>query len=326
MDSSIPFVAQTWLRVYHALPRCKLPLLRLDISLTLASFVYLTCVRFVIPFLLSNFLGWPEGDINTSLASASVVSMFHSVPLCIGLIVAFSTQKYSPIAKFDEAPTWWREFSDALLQFCTGYMVYDSLVNSCWLRWDGERFQLTDDDYLFLAHHFMTSFYMTSTRIIQAGHMSAMICMLLGTSIVFLESKQRHLTLVLFLTNTRRQRKKKGELTNPFMNFYMIGGLNTALNCCMSQSLEKLYATNEIVFAVLYNIFRVILAPVFLIPVTYQLVLTKKGRENIPLPLALFWSLMIYGVMFGSASWIVKCHGIYMDYFAQVFESAGEEL
>lgn len=296
MDSSIPFVAQTWLRVYHALPRCKLPLLRLDISLTLASFVYLTCVRFVIPFLLSNFLGWPEGDINTSLASASVVSMFHSVPLCIGLIVAFSTQKYSPIAKFDEAPTWWREFSDALLQFCTGYMVYDSLVNSCWLRWDGERFQLTDDDYLFLAHHFMTSFYMTSTRIIQAGHMSAMICMLLG------------------------------ELTNPFMNFYMIGGLNTALNCCMSQSLEKLYATNEIVFAVLYNIFRVILAPVFLIPVTYQLVLTKKGRENIPLPLALFWSLMIYGVMFGSASWIVKCHGIYMDYFAQVFQSAGEEL
>jgi len=296
MDSSIPFVAQTWLRVYHALPRCKLPLLRLDISLTLASFVYLTCVRFVIPFLLSNFLGWPEGHINTSLASASVVSMFHSVPLCIGLIVAFSTQKYSPIAKFDEAPTWWREFADALLQFCTGYMVYDSLVNSCWLRWDGERFQLSDDDYLFLAHHFMTSFYMTSTRIIQAGHMSAMICMLLG------------------------------ELTNPFMNFYMIGGLNTALNCCMSQSLEKLYATNEIVFAVLYNIFRVILAPVFLIPVTYQLVLTKKGRENIPLPLALFWSLMIYGVMFGSASWIVKCHGIYMDYFAQVFESAGEEL
>jgi len=296
MDSSIPFVAQTWLRVYHALPRCKLPLLRLDISLTLASFVYLTCVRFVIPFLLSNFLGWPEGHINTSLASASVVSMFHSVPLCIGLIVAFSTQKYSPIAKFDEAPTWWREFADALLQFCTGYMVYDSLVNSCWLRWDGERFQLSDDDYLFLAHHFMTSFYMTSTRIIQAGHMSAMICMLLG------------------------------ELTNPFMNFYMIGGLNTALNCCMSQSLEKLYATNEIVFAVLYNIFRVILAPVFLIPVTYQLVLTKKGRETIPLPLALFWSLMIYGVMFGSASWIVKCHGIYMEYFAQVFESAGEEL
>lgn len=222
--------------------------------------------------------------------------MFHSVPLCIGLIVAFSTQKYSPIAKFDEAPTWWREFADALLQFCTGYMVYDSLVNSCWLRWDGERFQLSDDDYLFLAHHFMTSFYMTSTRIIQAGHMSAMICMLLG------------------------------ELTNPFMNFYMIGGLNTALNCCMSQSLEKLYATNEIVFAVLYNIFRVILAPVFLIPVTYQLVLTKKGRETIPLPLALFWSLMIYGVMFGSASWIVKCHGIYMEYFAQVFESAGEEL
>ena len=135
--------------------------------------------------------------------------------ICIGLIVAFSTQKYSPIAKFDEAPTWWREFADALLQFCTGYMVYDSLVNSCWLRWDGERFQLSDDDYLFLAHHFMTSFYMTSTRIIQAGHMSAIICMLLGTSIVFLESEQRHLTLVLFLTNTRRQRKKKANSRIP---------------------------------------------------------------------------------------------------------------
>jgi hypothetical protein len=172
-------------------------------------------------------------------------------------------------------------------------MVYDATINILWLRTDisssSESFipQLNDDDILFLGHHIMTSLYMTSSRVVQAGHMSAMTCMLLG------------------------------ELTNPLHNMFMLGEVAMKLDCCNGPNARFVHAFVSVAFAAMYNLFRVVLAPPILAHVTYCLIFTRNGRTNIPLALNLLWNFMIWAVVFGSTSWIIKCHKILMDYFFQ---------
>jgi hypothetical protein len=43
---------------------------------------------------------------------------------------------------------------------------------------------------------------------------------------------------------------------------------------------------------------------------------TKKGRANIPLGLNIFWNLLIWGVVFGSGSWIVKTYNMLANFVA----------
>jgi hypothetical protein len=212
-------------------------------------------------------------------------------------MVAFATQTCQPAARMGEAPLWWQKFADSLLQFCTGYMVYDALVNILYLRYDPSLHSivLNDDDKLFLVHHIMTSTYMTSARIIQAGHMSAMICMLLG------------------------------ELTNPLHNLYMMGEVAMKLDCCNGLTAQRFHAAISIAFAAMYNLFRAVLAPPVFAWVSYCLIVSKQGRTNIPLSLNLLWNFMIWAVVFGSSSWIVKCHGILVD-FMQGSSSNQNEL
>jgi hypothetical protein len=69
-------------------------------------------------------------------------------------------------------------------------------------------------------------------------------------------------------------------------------------------------------------LFRVVLAPPMFAGVSYCLLFTKKGWTNVPLPINLLWNLMIWAVVFGSTSWIVKCHGILMDFVAE-YNSGG---
>jgi hypothetical protein len=185
---------------------------------------------------------------------------------------------------------WWKKFVDALLQFCTAYMLYDATINVLWLRWNPTlvKFDFSPDDVLFLAHHIVTSFYMISARVIGAGHQSAMICMLLG------------------------------ELTNPFSNLYLIGELAMKLDCCNGPTAQQLHYITKISFAIMYNLFRVVIAPPFFAHTTYSLLLTKKGRTNVPLPLNIFWNILIWGVCFGSASWIIMCNQIILDYMSEL--------
>ncbi len=132
---------------------------------------------------------------------------------------------------------------------------------------------------------------MTSARYIQAGHMSAMTCMLLG------------------------------ELTNPLHNSFMIGENAMELDCCNSPKAQSIHTVISVTFAIMYNIFRAILAPLILGHVSYSLIVKKHGRTNIPILLNILWNLMIWGVVFGSTSWIIKCHGIYMDFISSSLTS-----
>eukprot|EP00536_Pseudo-nitzschia_multiseries_P011793 jgi/Psemu1/206933/e_gw1.420.56.1 len=210
--------------------------------------------------------------------------------LCPGLIVAFLTQSYDPAAKIsDQAKpnSWWPDLADSLLQFCTGYMIYDTLYSYIYMRWDSETggVVLADGDLLFISHHMATSIYMISARIIGAGYMSAMICMLLG------------------------------EITNPLHNLWFIGEEAMKLDCCNGPLATSLHSANTIVLGVSYFSIRAIVAPPFFAGVTYVLLCTKRGRDNVPLPLNVFWNFLIWGVCFGSASWIEKCYHIIVDYF-----------
>jgi hypothetical protein len=301
--STIPRVAQIWRYVYHAVPKVNFPFTNLPMSFSLASAAFLFTLRMMTEPLLISVFHWPEGATPTKESAASMVSICHSSLLCLGLIVSFQTQTYRPSQKLVEAPLWWQEFVDALIQFCTGYMIYDAIFNVILLRWSpGDRLPTFGlDDYLFLGHHIVTSTYMISTRVIKAGHMSAMMCMLLG------------------------------ELTNPLHNLYMIS--NNALtldnNCCNGELSQQLFTIISVSFAAMYFFFRVLFAPFFFLHITYDLLITKQGRTNIPLALNIFWNLMIWAVVFGSISWIQKCLGILVDFAsvsAGVAAVAKEEL
>jgi len=296
----IPVVANTYLKVVYALPEIKIPFTNLDISVSLLSAVFLTTVRLANESFLVRFFNWPENATPTKEAAASMASICHSTILCVGLIAAFLSQKYDVAAliKDQASKKWWPDFADALLQFCTGYMIYDTCVNILWLRWNPELMTVepTADDYLYLAHHMMCTFYMTSARVIGAGYMSAMICMLTG------------------------------EITNPLMNMYLMGEEAMKLGCCNGPTAQLIHYWVTIAFAAAYFFVRVVVGPAYFANLTYVLLFTKRGRENVPLPLNIFWNVLVWGVAFGSVSWIQKCYGILAEFAVGKTGTEAQEL
>lgn len=287
-NTPIPAVANFYVKLYHALPRVNVPFTSLNISFSLLGAFFLTIVRFSSENLLTNSFGWPEDSKPTHEAAACLTSICHSTILCSGLIVAFMHEKYDVAAKIKDqgaSKKWWPHLADALLQFCTGYMIYDTCVGIMWLRWNSElgTIELTEDDKLYLVHHMMTTFYMTSCRIVGAGYMSAMICMLTG------------------------------EITNPPMNFYLMFSLAMKLECCNGPLAQQFHYWNSIVFAASYFLVRVVIGPVFFACCTYVLC-TKRGRTNIPFALSIVWILLIWGVVFGSTSWVVRSYQMLADF------------
>lgn len=298
-ETPIPAAANLFLKVFYAVPAVNFPFTNLNVSVSLLGAAFLTCIRFSAESILVNSFGWPEGATVTMEAASSCASVCHSTILCTGLITAFLTQKYDVAAKIKDQGTdkkWWPDLADTLLQFCTGYMIYDTLVNVLWLRWNSElqTFEFTPDDILFLGHHAVTTFYMTSCRVIGAGYMSAMICMLLG------------------------------ELTNPLQNTWMIGELAMKLDCCNGPSAQNFHSWVTVAFAAAYFSMRAFIAPLFFLDVSYQL-LNKKGRANIPLVLNIFWNLMIWGVVFGSGSWVQKTYNILAEFKAETMGGEAQQ-
>lgn len=290
-EAPIPAVANFYLKFYHALPTVRVPFTNFDVSFSLLSALFLTSIRFASESLLVSFFGWPESSKITEEAAACCTAICHSTILCAGLIVAFLNEKYDVAAKIKDqgaSKKWWPHLADALLQFCTGYMIYDTCANLVWLRWNSElrTIEMTEDDKLYLVHHMMTTFYMTSARVIGAGYMSAMICMLLG------------------------------EITNPFMNFYLMGELAMNLECCNGSLAQQFHYWNTIAFAAAYFLVRVFIGPAFFANATYVLLFTKRGRTNVPFVFNIIWNLLIWGVAFGSGSWILKCYHILTDFAA----------
>eukprot|EP00934_Nitzschia_sp_Nitz4_P007202 Nitzschia sp. Nitz4//scaffold43_size134323//48137//49347//NITZ4_003295-RA/size134323-augustus-gene-0.233-mRNA-1//-1//CDS//3329551936//7192//frame0 len=284
----IPYVAKLWRSTYLVVPKLNFPGTEISISFSLVSAAFLILVRWLATKFLENVIGFPEGDE----AAASVAGVFHSSLLCPGLLAAFATHKYHPTEALSQAPRWWQQLADALLQFCTGYMIYDA-VFTCVIRLDPSVSwipALTADDTLFMVHHLMTSTYMTQARIYKAGHMSAMMCMLLG------------------------------EASNPIMNTWFVTAKAVTFDCCNGSAMLLIHKYIEIAFCIIYFLFRVVLGPIGCMHMSFKIVFSPEARKLLPWHVRLLWNIMIWGVVFGSYSWIVYCQELLTQHLAPVVE------
>mmetsp|Transcript_16168 Transcript_16168/g.22776 ORF Transcript_16168/g.22776 Transcript_16168/m.22776 type:complete len:302 (-) Transcript_16168:83-988(-) len=268
-----PWLLQKWQNLYNAVPKMCIPFTNYDMGFSVVSAVVIIIVRTIAQHAFIAY-GWPEENAMT--ASGSVGSIFHSMNLVPALMVILWTRPKDfilPSSKMG-GPQWWQDSTNAVLSFCIGYMIADSIVTYGVNNWvPGVGVVLKDGDEMYLAHHFMTAFYMISCRVIGAGHNSAMICMFMG------------------------------EATNPFHNMLYITTEAMKLDCCNGPMVQALHHKNEFVFSLLYCMFRTFLSFPWCLHITYD-ILIAKGRKNIPIVLRFIFTIMIWGVYFGSVPWI----------------------
>ena len=267
----IPPICQFWSSLESKLP--NLTIGGLNVSVTVASALFLTASRFLAEFMLVRVFGWPSNSLITKNASSSCGSIVHSTQLVPALIACFMTNKYNPSERLKDAPVWWQETASALLQFCTGYMIYDGILNIVWLKSQMQEGGISSEDLMFLGHHIATILYMTSTRIQQVGHQSAMICMLLG------------------------------ELSNPFHNSYLIMEMAQTLDCCNGPLSQAAFHFLNLAFALVYILLRVILAPAIFLHLTINLWL-HGPKQGIRWPVVAIYTFLIWAVEIGSIPWI----------------------
>jgi hypothetical protein len=222
----------------------------------------------------------------TTDAACSLASIIHAVALCSWLAILFAKlgwKNYIPSCKLsDHKAKDFQDASTACLQVCTGYMMFDSF----WLvkdTYDLGLQPLTEFDYMVIAHHFMTSLYMTSCRVIQAGHISAMILMLTG------------------------------EFSNPLMNAFFTTRFAIQLECCNSDSMMLLHLLLEHIFAVVYIALRISIGPACAIHLSWDLLFTKQGRSNVPLPLSMIWVVLVTCVLLGSGPFVIDAVNMLKD-------------
>jgi len=227
--------------------------------------------------LFLSILNWPPDAAQEAVGS--LAASVHSLLLLPALFVALTSQPYQLTGHMKTTPKWWQDLVTAELQFCTGYMIYDSFASYFVPK---GILSLQGTDYLFLGHHLATIVYMTQCRYVQAGHTSAMMCMLLG------------------------------EFTNPFQN------ANIILNLASKFYPDSIWiaaadSTIEFGFAFFYFAIRAIIMPIFFVQVTYQL-LFAETRINIPFAMRLWWIFSIFVVEVGSYDWIVESWRILLTY------------
>ena len=97
-----------------------------------------------------------------------------------------------------------------------------------------------------------------------------------------------------------------GELTTPIMNVVRISQTMAASGheSMFSNWFTSAHPILEFVFALLYVLFRVFLGPVAALHLSYDLLLTREGRKNVPVQLSVPGIVMCWSVLLGSIPWI----------------------
>lgn len=141
-----PILVHLWARVLDSVP--AVPFFGLDVGLTIVSMVFLTIVRYTALHVLEYVWDWPSAaeEDRTWMAASSFSSITHSSMLCPALFSCLISQPYRPHAPMPDgaADRPWRKAVTALLQFCTGYMVYDAVINIVLPKYPN----LTGTDYM----------------------------------------------------------------------------------------------------------------------------------------------------------------------------------
>lgn len=274
----IPRILQPWISLYRSTPKIYFPGTDADIVFSLRCAAVLSIIRLTFRHGLYH-LGWPVGSPDTFYTAACMVSLVHCTFLLPGLGAILLSQKYVPSGKLETSPQWYQDATNSLMGFCTGYMIYDSIMGYVLEAWQpGVGPVLSADDCMFLGHHFLTGMYMLSARWKKAGHMSAMMLMF------------------------------NGEFSAPVMNVHLILEKALEQECCKGISwLPMAFVYNEQLFSALYLVCRVAVSPFVIAYVSYDLLFTKRGRRDVPLWLSLCWMPMCWGIQFGSIPWIMTC-------------------
>ena len=295
IDEAIPSLVTFYLRLYKAVPTVYFPGTSLDIGFMTFWMIFFFMIRcIVVPAFLAA--GWPQEKVSTFDAAASFVGGYFHAPQIVPLtFVLITTQKpYNPSAVVKDAPRWWQDASDAALQLCTAYMVYDFFFLVWTRRVPDQGVVLDSDAVLFMAHHFMTFFYMTTSRIYGAGQCSALTCVFLG------------------------------EFTNTTFNTYFIYDMAKRVGLTFSPFYAQFVMPVEVFTAALYLLFRVVLCPVILTYVSYKLMVDKPIRAYTPLALRLIWVVLIYGVLFGSINQNIIFYNMLKGYMR--YKTTNQEL
>ena len=261
----IPFIIRPWVSLYRATPKIFIPGTDVDIAFSLRCAIFFTILRLSFRHALYWF-GWPVGSSDTYFVTGCMVSICHSSIMLPGLAAILRSQKYVPSGKLDPSPQWYKDATNALMEFCTGYMIYDSILGYVVETWQpGVGPALSEDGWLFIGHHILTTLYMSSARYFRAGHMSAMMLMF------------------------------NGEFSAPIMNAHFILKKSLGQECCKSLAwLPALFAYNEQLFSVVYLVCRTAVSLTMIGHVSFDLLFTKRGRRDVPLWLSISWMPMCW--------------------------------
>lgn len=282
---NMPFFSGLIRKVYLALPRSK----SFDVSMSVASLMFFQVVRFMSDSLFTVGLEWEETHLFTRECASFVppIVMAFILLLCLGELLW--AVKYVPTSKMKDAPFWWQQCTIACLEFCTGYMLYDSI----YVCWDAAKYgeSLGMGQIMFLGHHLTCALYMTSVRYLGAGQLSAMMLMF------------------------------QGEFTNPVQSTYSI--VRYAIHMEPQRQLwQTLLPYCELFFACLYAVFRTFVGPFTMVHITYHLYFTKQGRDNVPISFAIAWTFLGWAVLIGSYGWTVEAIEMALDGWTVKYNSS----
>lgn len=268
-EKEIPFLLKVWGGLYNAVPNLYIPGTKFEIGFTIVSCIVISCIRLSMDLVYTKLFNFGPENPRTADMSSCTASAIHSLLLVPALWSVLRDQPYKPTAPIAGSPKYYQDAVTALLQLCTGYMFYDFIFL---LKAGGGKIE--PDMIPFAAHHIVTVIYMSQTRVIGAGHISAMTLMW------------------------------SGEFTNPIQNSHNVSrfAIQMAHESAMWHTLHPII---EFTYAFFYFIFRAFVGPMQIIHISYEL-LTKEGRKNIPLKIGIVWIILIWGIILGSIPWVLE--------------------
>lgn len=299
-EEKFPFVLKPWIFLYRSVPTLiNLPFTSISVTFIICCSFYLSAWRLSLNRMLI-LLGWPADHMDTLYATENLTAVVHSLHLCPVLAVLLLTQPYSAVSKMSSHPQWWQDCAHAMMGFCTGYMMYDFALSLLWRNYQpGVGFVISVADWCFIGHHFATSICMQYTLINGAGHMGVLAMMLWG------------------------------ELSNPIQNTMYTLDLAKGLGqeCCSSIFMEEvIYPIVHFSHGLGYATLRIFFGPGTTMDITYRSFFTKEGKANIPLALKLFYMISLWGVLLGSASWVIEAVDIVKSYLIPSVTVNSDEL
>lgn len=267
----VPHVLRPWVALQRSLP--PLCIGRLNYSFTLFSLLFFLILRQV-AIHIHHVNGWPENIRENFVNITSFVGIFHSSAIILPTIVLLWTRRpFRPSGALEQAPDEaWKLTADAILQYCTGYMIQDTYFLLTLTKFFGGKGMETED-IVFLGHHIAIVSVVLQTRYWEAGHPNSLCSLFIG------------------------------EISNPPMNIMYIARRAMASECCSGPRVTALFHASRIVFSLVYLPMRCVVMPAVLINCIFDFM----GPTPIGKGTCSYWLLIGVIIILGSYDFILDC-------------------